>query len=200
MSVPTKTQEQFVQDMISAWGAAIGIAPTFSSGDILLALFQAVATQDGFLLGLIQIVAALTRAGTSNGSDLDSWVQQFGMARLPATSATGPITYGKNGLANAAITIPVGSGVQSADGLVQFAVVADTTQSAWNATLGAYVLAAGTSSAVVTASGSDGGHIWQCIGRPPKPDDREPSRHRYRDECCGHSERGERGKRCSSAR
>ena len=157
MPLATKTLAQFVQDAITAWGASVGISPTFTAGDVLLAMFEAVATQDVFLLAQIQVVLALTRAATSNGPDLDSWIQQFGMTRLPAVTATGTVTFGKNGLANAPIQIPVGTAVQSADGLTQFLVVADTSQSGFNPALGAYVLAAGQSSVNATVQATVAG-------------------------------------------
>ena len=58
----------------------------FSIGSILRAIVEAYAAVAMWLQGLILSVLSLTRAATSSGSDLDSWMADFGLTRLAAAS------------------------------------------------------------------------------------------------------------------
>lgn len=139
--------------LVSNWAAAAqgaaGQLVDFTIGSILRAVDEATAYVALWLQGLALQVAALTRAATSNGTDLDSWFAQFGFARLPAVAATMQETFGRFTPTAQALIYP-GASVQSQDGTVVFNVIADTTNASYNATLGAYVLAPGTASINVT--------------------------------------------------
>ena len=108
---------------------------------------------------LIVQVLAQTRASTSNGTDLDTWVSDFGMTRLPAQPASTTLAFSRitTGLA---ASIPVGAQVKTADGTQTFSVSADSTNTAFNVTTSSYSVAAGVSSvsvpAVATIAGSAG--------------------------------------------
>ena len=93
----------------------------------------------------------VTRASTSVGSDLDSWMADFSFTRLPAVAATGQVTFSCFTATTQNIVIPIGATIQSADGTQIFAVVVDTTNSAYNASLNGYILGANTTSVNVTA-------------------------------------------------
>src|SRR5690348_5770676 len=95
MTLPTKTFTQFVQDQGASWAASTGQTPVFTSGDVLLALFQAFGLNADYLQALIVQVNNITRAQTSSGADLDSWMNQFNFPRLPATFADGQVTFTK---------------------------------------------------------------------------------------------------------
>lgn len=146
MTLPTKTIPGFVSDMIATWNAQTGLVATFESGDVLLAFWQSVATQFDFLQAQIATVLKLTRAKTSRGIDLDSWMAQFDFARLAASYSTGTATFGKNTAASAPIVVPVGSIIQTTGGALQYAVVADTNNGAYSAAANGYVLPAGQTS------------------------------------------------------
>lgn len=168
MTLPVKTFDQFVQDQVSAWANAIGITPALTDGDALLAAFQAFAGQLLFIQSQVQLVVALTRAQTSTGADLDSWMAQFNFTRLPATFAEGEVTFAKNQAATSQVLIPAatlsggvysgGTTVQTTGGAIQYQVIPDTTQPTYNSALNAYVLAVGqislTASVQALASGS----------------------------------------------
>jgi uncharacterized phage protein gp47/JayE len=83
-----------------------------------------------------------TRAATSTGADLDSWMLDFGVTRLPAKPATGNVAFSRLSSA-AAATIPVGTAVRTADGSQLFSVTADTSNQYWSASANAYVLPVG---------------------------------------------------------
>lgn len=145
MALNTQSFSALVTTWATAAQGACSKLVDFTVGSILRAIDEATAFVALWLQGLALQVAALTRAATSNGSDLDSWFAQFGFARLPASTATMLETFGRFTPTNQALIYP-GSQVQSQDGTVVFQVVADVTNPAWNATLGAYVLPPGTAS------------------------------------------------------
>jgi uncharacterized phage protein gp47/JayE len=138
-----------ISNMIAAAQAKASVLIDFTVGSVNLAIIEAVAQVVIWLEGLILILLATTRAATSNGSDLDTWMADFGLTRLAATSSTGQVTFARFTPTYQAV-VPVGAVIQTADGSQQFTVIVDTTQSAYNATLNGYVIAAGISSATAT--------------------------------------------------
>jgi hypothetical protein len=121
----------------------------FSVGSVLLAIGEAMGGVALWLQGLILQVAALTRAATSSGTDLDSWFAQFGFSREAAVAATTQETFSRYTPTNQA-PIPVGANVSTADGSVTFTVIADATNAAYSASQNAYILPAGQASVNVT--------------------------------------------------
>jgi uncharacterized phage protein gp47/JayE len=120
----------------------------FTVGSILRAVVEAYSACAMWLQGLILAVLALTRASTSTGSDLDSWMADFGVARLGADPATGHVTFARFSPTIQAV-VPVGATVQTADGSGSYAVTTDTTNSAYNAVAGGYVVPISTVSVTV---------------------------------------------------
>lgn len=149
-TLQTLTFAQIVQ-LIATQAQANSSQPlTYDLGSVELALAEADASVVQWLQSLIVAVLNLTRASTSKGSDLDSWMADFGIVtREAASSAVGQVTFSRFTTTNQA-TIAPGVTLQTADGTQTFTVIADTTQSAWNTALGAYVIPAGTASAQVT--------------------------------------------------
>jgi len=130
----------------------------FTIGSVLRAIAEAMAGVALWLQGLILQVAALTRAATSSGTDLDSFFAQFGFSRLPAVAATTQETFSRFTPTNQAL-IPVGAVVQTADGTVQFTVVADGTNPAYSPTQNGYVLPSGQASVSVAVQCTVAGTI-----------------------------------------
>lgn len=128
----------------------------FSTGSILLSVAEASSAVGLWMQWLILQVLALTRAATSNGTDLDSWVADFTLVRLPATVAQGTVTFSRFTPTSQALILP-GAQVKTADGTQTFNVIADTAKTAWNATLGGYVIAAGISSSDATVQAVNSG-------------------------------------------
>ena len=158
--LPTRTQQQFVDAQTASWAAYLGFEPAFQKGDPFLALIEGAASQATFLMALIQIVNALARAQTSKGADLDTFYQQFSFYRLPATTASGPATFSKFTPATSVVLIPSGTIIQTPGGAIQYQVIADTNQPAWNASLNAYVLAVGQSSVTATVQALQAGAAY----------------------------------------
>jgi uncharacterized phage protein gp47/JayE len=144
----TLTFAQVVQQIAAAAQAQSPLP--FNLGSPELALAEADAGVVMWLQSLIVEVLTETRASTSQGPDLDSWMADFGIVtRKPAIAATGNVTFSRY-TATAQAVIPVGTLLQTSDGTQQFTAIADTTQASWNSTLNAYVIPAGTASANAT--------------------------------------------------
>ncbi len=119
-----------------------------TAGSVLRALLEANASVALWLQWLIVQVLSATRAATSVGPDLDSWVGDFGLARLPAQPATTTAVFSRitPGLP---ASIPVGAQVKTADAAVTFTVLADPANPAYSAADAAFALPAAASSIAV---------------------------------------------------
>lgn len=120
----------------AAAGAATRQLIDVSVGSVLRAVLEANASIGLWLQWLIVEVLATTRATTSAGVDLDSWVADFGMVRLPGVVARGTVTLSRVTPGLPAV-VPVGTVVRTGlgpDGTagLSFVVVADPTNPAWN--------------------------------------------------------------------
>lgn len=158
-NISSKSFTQLVTDMVTAIQGKSTALIDFAIGSVLRSLVESTAAVVVWIESLVLVLLATTRAATSTGPDLDSFVGDFGLTRLQASAATGQVTFSRF-TSTAQATILVGTLVQTGDGTQQFAVVADTTQSAYSATLGAYVISPGSGSANATvqaiAAGSAG--------------------------------------------
>ncbi|QMV32421.1 hypothetical protein 8G_00027 [Ralstonia phage Hyacinthe] len=114
-------------------------------GSILRAVVEANAAVVIWLQGLIMQVLAITRAATATGTDLDTWVADFGVTRLAAVAATGTVAFSRF-TTTQQVVVPLTAVVQTADGTQQFSVTVDVTNPAYSSTLGGYVIAAGVAS------------------------------------------------------
>lgn len=114
-------------------------------GSILRAIVEAYSAIAIWLQAIILQVVAITRASTSSGVDLDSWMADFGVIRSPSTFATGIVTFSRFTYTAQAF-IPVGSVVQSSDGSQQYKVIGDISRSSFNSQIGGYVIPVGSQS------------------------------------------------------
>lgn len=115
----------------------------FTIGSILRALVEAYVAVAMWLQGLVLQVLAVTRAATSIGSDLDTWVNDYNVTRLGAKPAKGMVFFARYSSGLQAV-VPPGAMVQTADGTQQYTVDLDPTNSAYSSSLGGYVLPVGT--------------------------------------------------------
>jgi uncharacterized phage protein gp47/JayE len=147
----TQTFDQVVQAEAAAvqGGVTSGLVD-FSVGSILRTFAESVAAIVMWLQGLILQLLTTTRAATSTGSDLDSWIVDYGLTRLGAATSGGSVTFSRFTPTLQAI-VPIGSIIQTADGTQQFQVIADAAQSAYVAGTG-YVLPAATASITATVA------------------------------------------------
>lgn len=121
-----------VRNQAAAVAASCRTLVDVSVGSVLRAMLEANASVGLWMQWLIMEVLATTRAATSQGVDLDSWVADFGMGRLAAVSASGQARFSR-ATAGLATVVPVGAVVRTgvtADAQ-EFQVVADPTRAEW---------------------------------------------------------------------
>lgn len=156
MAITTQDFTTLVRNQVTAIQGAAKVLVDLTVGSILRSIVEANAAVILWLQGLILQLLAITRAATSSGADLDSWVADFGLTRLAAVAASGQVSFSRFTPSQQAV-VPVGTTVQTGDGAQQFAVTLDTTNPAYSASLGGYVLAAGVASINVPVAASTSG-------------------------------------------
>ncbi len=131
-----------VQNMAAAVQSAANQLLDLTVGSTLRAILEANASLALWLQWLILQVLQTTRAATSTGADLDTWMADFSLARLPAVPASGIVTFSRfTPLAPA--LVPVGAAVRTADGSQVFSVVASPASSSYSAEQNGYALGPG---------------------------------------------------------
>ncbi len=136
---------RLVQDQAAAIQAASASLVDFSVGSVLRAFVEANAGVAVWLQALVLKVLAASRLATSTGSDVDSFIADFGLTRLPAAAAAGQLTFSRYTATNPTV-VPLGATAQTQDGTQVFKVVADAANPAYSPAAGGYPLAAGTPS------------------------------------------------------
>ncbi len=159
MQLPLQGFTTLMQNMAASVQGAANAFIDLTVGSVLRAILEANAAIALWMQWLIVQVLAQTRAATSNGTDLDSWVADFGMARLPAQVASTTLTFSRITPGFAA-AIPVGSQAKTADGTQTFTVQADPANPAFSTLTGSFGIAPSATSisvsAVAAVAGSGG--------------------------------------------
>ncbi|MDR3536530.1 MAG: baseplate J/gp47 family protein [Acetobacteraceae bacterium] len=145
MKLNLQTFSTIVANSAAAVQAGTAQLLDLSTGSLLRAILEANASITLWLQWLVICVMRIMRASTSAGSDLDSWMGDFGFTRLPSSCAFGVVTFSRYNVSNNA-TIAPDALVRTADGTQTFSVSTDAANVAWNTALGAYVLASGVTS------------------------------------------------------
>nr|WP_199065131.1 baseplate J/gp47 family protein [Chromobacterium sp. ASV5] len=162
MNLNLKDFSTLVRDQVTAiTGRAAGLVD-FTIGSLMLAVVESNASVLQWVQQLILNLLATTRAATSNGPDLDTWMADYGMTRLSAVQASGSVTFARFTPATSAL-IPVGQLVASADGSQQFTVKIDTANPLYSAALNGYLLAAGTATATVPVTANTAGAAGNAL-------------------------------------
>ena len=142
MNLPFRNFTDIIRDMSSSITASTGRLIDLSTGSIFRAIIEANASIVLWIQWLILITLRTTRATTSAGAELDSWMADFSLSRVPANFSVGTVIFSRFS-ATLLARIPVGSVVKTHDGSVSFSVTEDRTNSSWNDALGAYILEVG---------------------------------------------------------
>ena len=145
-----------VQQFAASARAATTAALDFTVGSLFRALGEGHAAVVVWLQWLVVEAVRMSRLATSIGTEVDSWVGDFGVTRLPAVGSTGALTFARFATGLSAL-VPVGATARSLDGTQSFVVVADLTNSAFSATLAGYVLNPTDVSVTVAATSINGG-------------------------------------------
>ena len=156
MALNTKDFTTLVKEMVASVQAGATAIIDFSVGSIMLAWTEAVAFVAIWLQSIVLQLLLLVRAATSTGSDLDSWMADFGLVRIDAVAAYGQVTFSR-AVTTIAATIPLGATIASQDGSKQYLVTLDITNPAYSAGVGGYILPIGTASVTVPIVAVDSG-------------------------------------------
>jgi uncharacterized phage protein gp47/JayE len=162
MAILTKNASRLIQDQVAVMQGASTTRLDFTVGSILRAIVEAVASVALWLQAEIIRVMLLTRAATSKGPDLDSWVGDYGLTRMPARASTGLATFSRF-TATAQAVVPVGAQVETADGSQIFTVYADSANSAYDPVQGGYVLGIGVASLPVPVQAAVAGSAGNVV-------------------------------------
>jgi len=142
MQLSLQTFSGLVQGMAATVQATASQLLDLTVGSTMRALLEASASVALWMQWLILLVLQMTRAATSAGADLDSWMADFSLSRLPASPASGTVTFSRYN-ASATALVPAGTLVRTIDGSQTFAVTADADDTGWNLPLNGYLLAVG---------------------------------------------------------
>ena len=145
MQLSLQTFTSLVQNMAAAVQAAATQLLDLTVGSAMRAVLEANASVALWMQWLILQVLQTTRAATSTGADLDSWMADMSLTRLPAVAATGSVTFTRF-TPTASALVPAGALVRTADGSQTFAVSIDPTNPSWTAASNGYTVAAGLAS------------------------------------------------------
>ncbi len=142
MQLSLRTFNTLVQSMAAAVEASATQLLDLTVGSTLRAVLEANASIGLWMQWLILQMLRTTRAASSNGADLDSWMADLTLTRLPAVAATGIVAFSRFTPGMTAL-IPAGALVRTADGTQTFSVSADTAHASWSVSGNGYVVAAG---------------------------------------------------------
>ena len=142
MNLPTRSFTDIIRDMCAAITTSVGGLIDVSTGSVLRAIIESNAAIVLWVQWLVLLTLQTTRAATSAGTDLDSWMADFSLLRLPATAASGVVSFSRySGVAGT--LIPTGTVVKTQDGSVSFAVIVDPTCPMWQSDQNSYSMAPG---------------------------------------------------------
>ena len=108
MQLQLRDFASLVSNAAAAVQAASRALVDLSVGSTLRAILEANASIGLWMQWLILRVQRMTRAATSDGEDLDSWVGDYDLARLPAVSAIGQARFARFTATEAAL-VPAGT-------------------------------------------------------------------------------------------
>ena len=168
MALSLQNFNGLVQSMAASAQSACVQLLDLTVGSVFRALIESTASMGLWMQWLIVQLMNRQRLATCAGIDVDTWVGDFGLTRLPGVASSGNVTLARY-YSTASATIIAGQAtVKTGDGSQTFTIVADATNALWNATItdptgaitGGFVIPIGTASApflvVNTAVGTVG--------------------------------------------
>lgn len=143
MKLSLQNFSSLVQGMAAAAQSASRTSLDLTVGSAFRAILEANASIGLWMQWLILQVLQMTRAASSTGEDLDSWMADFSLHRLAPTVATGTARFSRLTPTLAAF-VPQGAEVRTSDSAQRFLVTPDPANTYWNAQQDGYVIPAGT--------------------------------------------------------
>lgn len=147
MPLPILSFDQLVQNQQASLTSLSSIFTDFQEGSILKSLIETNAGNSIWIQALISALLAVTRLQTSSGNDVDTFIQQFGFIRPPATASTGLVTFSRT-ITTSVSYIPASTTIlqTSSSPSIQFTTTIDTTNPNYDPTTNSYVMSISTSS------------------------------------------------------
>jgi uncharacterized phage protein gp47/JayE len=171
MILPLQTFSTLLENMAAGLQGSAAQIIDLSIGSVMRALLESCASVALWMQWLILQVLSLTRAATSVGSDLDSWMADFSLARLPGAPSSGMAAFSRY-TTGMATTIPVGASVKTTDGSLTFVVTADSSNPTWDG-VGGYSVAAAVAGVLVpiqaVTPGAAGNVVSGAVGLLASP-------------------------------
>lgn len=165
MPLTVKDFDTLVSDQVESIQGDVP-AFEFPVGSVNLAIVESNAGIALWMQGISTQVLALSRASSSTGEDLDTWMAQFGFSRNGASAASGTVNLSRF-VATNAVYIQAGDIVQTSVGHIQFEVYANTSDPNWVPAQNAYLLNAGDTlisvPVIALVAGSSGNVIAGAI-------------------------------------
>ena len=158
-TLPTRSFTVIVQNLVAGIQGRASSLIDFSDGSPLRAISESVAGVGLWLQAFAANIWTAARLATATGSDVDTFVQDFGLTRLGAAFATGTLTYTRFSPAASSPFVPVGATVQTSDGSQTIIVIADTTNANFSAALNGYSMPAAATNLTVTAQATTPGVV-----------------------------------------
>lgn len=162
MRLSLQTFTTLVQNAAASVQASSTQLLDLTVGSALRAILEANASLGLWMQWLVVQVMQVTRAATSAGADLDSWIADFGVTRLPAVAATGMVVFSRYTTLNAA-TVPVGTLVRTQDGSQTFVVTASPAVAGYSQEQAGYVLVPGAASMSVPVAAQVAGQAGNVL-------------------------------------
>jgi uncharacterized phage protein gp47/JayE len=145
MQLALQNFSTLVQNMAAAVQSSAAQLIDLTIGSTLRAVLEANASLALWLQWLILQVLQTTRAATSVGADLDSWMADFSLVRLPSSPAGGTVTFSRFTPLSSAL-VPVGALVRTADGTQTFTVTANPASTSFSSEQNGYIIPPGAAS------------------------------------------------------
>lgn len=145
MPLSTQSAQGFQQTLQSGITTFTNRIKNFGPNSVAGAIVNAVSAMLLFLQSQAQYIVNVTRAATSTGVDLTSFVTDYQLSppRLLAIPPQGQVTFSKFQAAIVPTVLPVGTVIQTNASPpsvpISYQVIADTSNGAYNAALNGYV-------------------------------------------------------------
>src|ERR1700730_14717232 len=114
MNLKLKAFSQLIEDMGAALQSSATNLIDVSVGSVIRAIFEANASVVLWLQWLLIQGLQSTPASTPSGPDLDSWMLDFALTRLPAAPSTGIVTFSRFAT-NLSAAVPVGTTLKTTE-------------------------------------------------------------------------------------
>lgn len=148
MTLQLRSFSTLVSNAVTAAQGACASLLSVGIGTPLRAILESVSAMGLWFQYQLLLVNAKIYLSTSSGTDIDTWVAQFGMSRMAGTAATGSETFTSFTPDQQSATIAVGATVKTISGVI-YAVVEDSSNEWWSTTSAAYIRPQGTASITV---------------------------------------------------